>query len=168
MLNISCLLLSYENAHDCYPMSKPYVLAVLFGFHGINLFKNLISRELLRLLDNFHFWISISKHFFHFALLEKEWMLSFFHFSLLENPFSLDLVPATNCIVFNSSFKKRMNFVCTLPQMILHKFLSVLVNLPHLWVIWSKAVTNGVTFFRSARASCTTSGGPVRTPARPR
>ena len=81
-----CFLLSYENAHDCYPMSKPSVLAVLFGFHGINLFKNLVSRELLRILENFHFSISISKHFdftfhfskksesilFHFALLEKE------------------------------------------------------------------------------------------------
>ena len=112
-------LLSYENAHDCYPMSKPSVLAVLFGFHGINLCKNLVSRELLRILENFHFSISISKHFdftfhfskksesilislctsrkrvkaffFHFALLEKEWKLFIFtfHFSNFKNPLSL-------------------------------------------------------------------------------
>merc|ERR1711928_124031 len=46
------------------------VSAVLFGFHGINLLKNLVSRELLRILENFHFSISISKHFdftFHFS-----------------------------------------------------------------------------------------------------
>ena len=98
------------------------VSAVLFGFHGINLFKNLVSRELLRILENFHFSISISKHFdftfhfskksesilislctsrkrvkaffFHFALLEKEWKLFIFtfHFSNFKNP--LSLVPA--------------------------------------------------------------------------
>ena len=95
------------------------VSAVLFGFHGINLFKNLVSRELLRILENFHFSISISKHFdftfhfskksesilislctsrkrvkaffFHFALLEKEWKLFIFtfHFSNFKNPLSL-------------------------------------------------------------------------------
>ena len=115
-------LLSYGNAHDCYPTTKPYVSAVLFGFHGINLLKNLVSRELLRILENFHFSISISKHFdftfhfskksesilislctsrkrvkaffFHFALLEKEWKLFIFtfHFSNFKNP--LSLVPA--------------------------------------------------------------------------
>ena len=61
-------LLSYKNAYDCHPMNKPFVSAVLFDFHGINLFKNLVSRELLRNLENFHF--SISKHFdftFHFS-----------------------------------------------------------------------------------------------------
>ena len=95
------------------------VSAVLFGFHGINLFKNLVSRELLRILENFHFSISISKHFdftfhfskksesilislctsrkrvkaffFHFALLKKEWKLFIFtfHFSNFKNPLSL-------------------------------------------------------------------------------
>ena len=98
------------------------VSAVLFGCHGINLLKNLVSRELLRILENFHFSISISKHFdftfhfskksesilislctsrkrvkaffFHFALLEKEWKLFIFtfHFSNFKNP--LSLVPA--------------------------------------------------------------------------
>ena len=50
--------------------SKPSVSAVLFGFHGTNLLKNLVSREWLRILKNFHFSISISKHFdftFHFS-----------------------------------------------------------------------------------------------------
>ena len=105
----------------CCPTSKPSVSAVLFGFHGINLFKNLVSRELLRILENFHFSISISKHFdftfhfskksesilislctsrkrvkaffFHFALLEKEWKLFIFtfHFSNFKN--TLSLVP---------------------------------------------------------------------------
>ena len=100
------------------------VSAVLFCFHGINLFKNLVSRELLRILENFHFSISISKHFdftfhfskksesilislctsrkrvkaffFHFALLEKEWKLFIFtfHFSNFKNP--LSLVPGAN------------------------------------------------------------------------
>ena len=102
--------LSYENAHDCYP--KPSVSAVLFGFHGINLFKNLVSRELLRILENFHFSISISKHFdftFHFSKKSESILISlctsrkkvktiffslctsrkrvkafYFHFSLLE------------------------------------------------------------------------------------
>ena len=77
MLNISCLLLSYENAYDCYPMSKPSVLAVLFGFHGINLFKNLVSREWLGILKNFHF--SISKHFdftFHFSKKSESILIS--------------------------------------------------------------------------------------------
>ena len=57
-------------AHDCYPTSKPSVSTVLFGFQGINLFKNL---------------------FFHFALLEKEWKLFIFtfHFSNFKNPLSL-------------------------------------------------------------------------------
>ena len=62
--------LCYENAYDCHPMSIPSVSAVLFGFHGINMLKNLVSRELLRILENFHFSISISKHFdftFHFS-----------------------------------------------------------------------------------------------------
>ena len=88
------------------------VSTVLFGFHGINLFKNLVSRELLRILENFHF--SISKHFdftsqkrvkafyFHFALLEKEWKhffslctsrkrvkAYFFHFALLGKEWKL-------------------------------------------------------------------------------
>ena len=81
--------------------------------------KNLISREWLRILENFHFSISISKHFdftfhfskksesilislctsrkewkhffFHFALLEKEWKLFIFtfHFSNFSDPLSL-------------------------------------------------------------------------------
>ena len=105
--------------HDCYPTDKPSVSAVLFGCQGINLLKNLVSRELLRILENFHFSISISKHFdftfhfskksegilislctsrkrvkaifFHFALLEKEWKLFIFtfHFSNFKNPLSL-------------------------------------------------------------------------------
>ena len=58
-------LLSYENAHDCQLTSMPSVLAVLFGFHRINVFKNLVSRELLRsllcLLKQFH------KRSFHFG-----------------------------------------------------------------------------------------------------
>ena len=82
----------------CYPTSKPSVSAVLIGFHGINLFKNLVSRELLRILENFHFSISISKHFdftIHFSkksesiffLLctsRKRVKVFCFHFSLLE------------------------------------------------------------------------------------
>ena len=70
MLNIACLLSGKSSAHDCYPTDKPSVSAVLFGCHGINLLKNLVSRELLRILENFHFSISISKHFdftFHFS-----------------------------------------------------------------------------------------------------
>ena len=96
-------LLSYENAHDCYPTSKPSVSAVLFGFHGINLFKNLISRELIRILENFHFSISISKHFgftFHFSRKSESILISlctsrkrvkafFFHFALLEKEWKL-------------------------------------------------------------------------------
>merc|ERR1712027_83564 len=92
-------LLSYEHAPDCYPItSKPSVSAVLFGFHGINLFKNLVSRELLRILENFHFSISISKHFdftFHFSKKSESILFSLctsrkrvkafcFHFSFLE------------------------------------------------------------------------------------
>ena len=55
------------------------VSAVLFGFHGINLFKNLVSRELLRILENFHFSISISKHFdftFHFSKKSESILIS--------------------------------------------------------------------------------------------
>ena len=115
-------LFRYENAYNCHPINKPFVSAVLFGFHGTNLLKNLVSRELLRNLENFHFSISISKHFdftfhfskksesilislctsrkrvkaffFHFALLEKEWKLFIFtfHFSNFKN--LLSLVPA--------------------------------------------------------------------------
>ena len=61
------------------------VSAVLFGFHGINLLKNLVSREWLRILENFHFSISKQSEsiFFHFALLERE-KAFYFHFSLLE------------------------------------------------------------------------------------
>ena len=36
----------------CYPTSKPSVSAVLIGFHGINLFKNLVSWELLRIFTS--------------------------------------------------------------------------------------------------------------------
>ena len=90
-------LFSYENAYDCHPMNKPFVSAVLFGFHGINLLKNLVSRELLRILENFHFSISISKHFdftFHFSKksesnffhFSKNSESDFFHFALLEFP----------------------------------------------------------------------------------
>ena len=89
--------------------------------------KNLVSREWLRILENFHFSISISKHFdftfhfskksesilislctsrkrvkaffFHFALLEKEWKLFIFtfHFSNFKNP--LSLVPALHTVI---------------------------------------------------------------------
>ena len=41
-----------------------------FGFHKIILLRNLDSRELSRILENFHFSISVSKHFdftFHFS-----------------------------------------------------------------------------------------------------
>ena len=63
-------ILRYENAYDCHPMSIPSVSAVLFGFHGINMLKNFISWELLRILEDFHF--SISKHFdFTFYFLRK-------------------------------------------------------------------------------------------------
>ena len=98
MLNIACLLLGKSSAHDCYPTDKPSVSAVLFGCHGINLLKNLVSRELLRILENFHFSISISKHFdftFHFSKKSESILISlctsrkrvkafYFHFSLLE------------------------------------------------------------------------------------
>ena len=96
--------------------------------------KNLVSREWLRILENFHFSISISKHFdftfhfskksesilislctsrkrvkaffFHFALLEKEWKLFFFtfHFSNFKNP--LSLVPV---LVANDDRHKQTN-----------------------------------------------------------
>ena len=89
------------------------------------------SRE-FSLLD-----LDLEAFWFHFSLLEKEWKhfdftlhfskksesiffslctsqkrvkAFFFHFSLLENPFSLDLVPATNCIVFNSIIPKKNEF----------------------------------------------------------
>ena len=131
MLNIACLLSGKSSAHDCYPTDKPSVSAVLFGCHGINLLKNLVSRELLRILENFHFSISISKHFdftfhfskksesilislctsrkrvkaffFHFALLEKEWKLFIFtfHFSNFKNP--LSLVPVIQVTVLTHS-----------------------------------------------------------------
>ena len=64
--------------------SKPSVSAVLFGFHGINLFKNLVSRDLLRILENFHFSISISKHFdftFHFSKKSESILFSLCNFS---------------------------------------------------------------------------------------
>jgi len=51
-------LLSYEN--------EPTVSAVLFGFHGINLFKNLVSREFSP-LD-----LDLEAFSFHFSLLQKE------------------------------------------------------------------------------------------------
>ena len=101
-------LLSYENAYDCHPMSKPSVSAVLFGFHGMNLFKNLVSQELLRIFENFHFSISIWKHFdFTFHLSKKSKSIFFtlhfskisesfffaFHFSNVKNPL-ISLVPA--------------------------------------------------------------------------
>ena len=57
---------SYENAYDCHPMNKPFVSAVLFGFHGIYLFKNLVSDFTL------HFSKKSESIFFHFALLEIE------------------------------------------------------------------------------------------------
>merc|ERR1711954_425705 len=98
MLYIACLLSSKSSAHDCYPTDKPSVSAVIFGCHGINLLKNLVSRELLRILENFHFSISISKHFdftFHFSKKSESIFFSlctsrkkvkafYFHFSLLE------------------------------------------------------------------------------------
>ena len=72
MLNIACLLSGKSSAHDCYPTYKPSVSAVLFGCHEINLLKNLDSQEFLRILENFHFSISISKHFdFTFYFLRK-------------------------------------------------------------------------------------------------
>ena len=105
MLNIACLLSGKSSAHDCYPTDKPSVSAVLFGCHGINLLKNLVSRELLRILENFHFSISISKHFdftFHFSKKSESILISlctsrkrvkafFFtlHFSNFKNPLSL-------------------------------------------------------------------------------
>merc|ERR1712122_324633 len=63
-----------------------------------NLLKNLVSRELLRILENFHFSILISKHFdftFHFSKKSESIFFSlstsrkrvkafYFHFSLLE------------------------------------------------------------------------------------
>ena len=98
VLNIACLLSGKSNAHDYYPTNKPSVSAVLFGCHRINLLKNLVSRELLRILENFHFSISISKHFdftFHFSKKSESILISlctsrkrvkafFFHFALLE------------------------------------------------------------------------------------
>ena len=120
--------LSYENAHDCCPTSKPSVSAVLFGFHGINLFKNLVSRELLQILENFHFSISILKHFdftFHFSKKSESifFTLHFlkksenifislctsrkrvkafiFHFSLSELPKPILAVPANKPLFSN-------------------------------------------------------------------
>ena len=46
---------------------------------GFNLFKNLVSRELFRILENFHFSISISKHFdftFHFSKKSESILIS--------------------------------------------------------------------------------------------
>ena len=104
------------------PHRQAICFSSLIWLSQINLLKNLVSRELLRILENFHFSISISKHFdftfhfskksesilislctsrkrvkaffFHFALLEKEWKLFIFtfHFSNFKNP--LSLVPA--------------------------------------------------------------------------
>ena len=67
---------------------------------GFNLFKNLVSRELFRILENFHFSISISKHFdftFHFSKKSESILISLctsrkrvkafiYHSSLLELP----------------------------------------------------------------------------------
>ena len=81
ILNIACLLSGKSNAHDYYPTNKPSVSAVLFGFHGTNLLKNLVSREWLRILENFHFSISISKHFdftFHFSKKSVKALFSLF------------------------------------------------------------------------------------------
>ena len=65
-------LFGYKNGYNCYTTS-------FFSFNGINLFENLVSRELQRILQNFHF--SISKHFdftFHFSkknmVRVKKWM----------------------------------------------------------------------------------------------
>merc|ERR1711954_227509 len=93
MLNIACLLSGKSSAHDCYPTDKPSVSAVLFGCHGINLLKNLVSRELLRILENFHFSISISKHFdftFHFSK-KSESIFFTLHFSKKSESFSFSL-----------------------------------------------------------------------------
>ena len=65
----------YKNGYNCYTTS-------FFSFNGINLFENLVSRELQRILQNFHF--SISKHFdftFHFSKKSESF---FFHFALLK------------------------------------------------------------------------------------
>ena len=59
--HFNCQLFGYKNGYNCYTTS-------FFSFNGINLFENLVSRELQRILQNFHF--SISKHFdftFHFS-----------------------------------------------------------------------------------------------------
>ena len=47
-----------------------------FGCHGINLLKNLVSRDLLRILENFH--LSISKHFFSLFTSQKRVKAFFF------------------------------------------------------------------------------------------
>ena len=58
---------------------KPSISAIFFGFHETILLKNLVSRELLRILENFHFSISISKHFdftFHFSKKSESILIS--------------------------------------------------------------------------------------------
>ena len=73
-------------------MNQPVIFVFGSAQPLINLFKNLVSRELLRILENFHFSISISKHFdftFHFSkksesiffslcTSRKEWKLFIF------------------------------------------------------------------------------------------
>ena len=94
MFNIACLLSGKSSAHDCYSTDKPSVSAVLFGCHGINLLKNLVSRELLRILKNFHFSISISKHFdftFHFSKKSESIFFFTLHFSKKSESFLFSL-----------------------------------------------------------------------------
>ena len=95
-------LFSYENAYDCHPMNKPFVSAVLFGFHGINLFKNLVSRELLRNLENFHFSIPISKHFdftFHFSKKSESIFFFTLHFSKKSESFLFSLFTYPQAVI---------------------------------------------------------------------
>ena len=67
------------------PTNKPSVSAVLFGFHGINLFKNLVSPELLQILENFHFSFSTSSILISLFTSRKRVKAFFFHLALLKN-----------------------------------------------------------------------------------
>ena len=116
-------LLSYENAHDCYPTASHCFSSLIWLSRNKSVQKSRFSRIVrnsreFSILDLnleafwFHFSLleKVWKHFiftlhfskksesifFHFALLEKEWKLFVFtfHFSNFKN--QLSLVPASD------------------------------------------------------------------------
>ena len=84
---------------------KPSISAIFFGFHETILLKNLVSRELLRILENFHFLISVSEPFdftFHFSK-KSESIFFTSHFSKKSESFKFSLFTSqtsqTHCLV---------------------------------------------------------------------